>query len=55
MEQKQTLSEFEYMRDLAELKALGNLSLEQPLTQEQYNKMISLAQKLSIIDGEWTT
>jgi len=49
------IEEFEIMRKEAELKALSNLSLERPLTDEEYNKIISLAEELNIICGEWTT
>lgn len=52
---KEAIESFEYTRNLAELKALSKLSLERPLTDEEYNKMISLAKKLNIVDGEWTT
>ena len=52
--EQQAIEEFEYMRDMAELKALSNISLERPLTNEQYNKMISLAKKLNMISAEQT-
>lgn len=55
MDKQQVIKEFEYMRDMAELKALSNLSLEQPPTQEQYEKMISLAKKLNLVSEDWTT
>ena len=57
MEQKKELNlieTFEYMRDIAELKALSNISLEQPLTDKQYKRMIELSKKLNMILGEWT-
>jgi len=53
-EQKE-INKFEKMTDMSKLKALSNLSLERPLTNEEYRKMISLAKKLNIKDGEWTT
>jgi len=34
--------EFEYMRNLAELKALSAYSLENPLSDEQYKRMMKL-------------
>jgi len=49
---KEEIESFEFMRNSAELKALSNLSLEQPLTDEQYNKMMALAKKLNIISGK---
>jgi len=42
MNPKQAIQQFENMRNIAELKALSNLSLEQPLTQQQYDKMMEL-------------
>ncbi len=45
---KELIGNFEDMKDRAELQALSNLSLEQPLTDEQYNKMMALAKKLNI-------
>lgn len=47
------IESFEFMRNSAELKALSNLSLEQPLTDKQYNRLIFLAKKLNIKGGEW--
>lgn len=49
---KEAIESFEFMRNSAELKALSNLSLEQPLTDEQYNKMMSLAKKLNMVGGK---
>ncbi len=49
------IEDFEYMKDKAELKALSNLSLERPLTDEEYNRMIFLGKKLNLIGGDWTT
>lgn len=51
-EAKEIINEFEYMRDLAELKALSNLSLERPLVNEEYQKMMALGRKLNIVN--WT-
>lgn len=46
-EQRETsIKEFESMRNLAELKALSSLSLERPLTEEQYNRMMELKKEV---------
>jgi len=45
---KRETNEFEFMRDLAELKALSDYSLKTPLNDAQYQKMISLAKKLGL-------
>jgi len=39
---KQIMEEFESMRNMAELKALSNVSQERPLTDDEYNKMMML-------------
>lgn len=38
--------DFEYMKDMAELKALSNYSLQNPLTDEQFNRMMVLKNKV---------
>jgi len=43
---KQLIKEFEGMKDLAELKALSKYSLENPLTDKQYNRMMFLKNNL---------
>ena len=43
---KQLIEEFEFMRDMAEIKALSKVSLEQPLTQTQIERMLQLKKKL---------
>jgi len=43
---KELLKEFEAMKNMSELRALSNLSLEKPLTEEQYKKMMELKQKI---------
>lgn len=56
MEEKTELTlieSFEFDKDKAELKALSDLSLEQPLTDEQYDRMMALSKKLNLIGGEW--
>ena len=40
------MEEFEFMRNQAELKALSNLSLQQPLTDKQFNRMMELKKKV---------
>jgi len=45
---KQIMEEFEDMRNMAELKALSNVSLEQPLNDEQYNRMMQLKKEVGI-------
>lgn len=42
MNKKQFAKNFEGMRNFAELKALSNHSLEKPLTDKQYNRMMEL-------------
>lgn len=39
------IEEFESMREIAELKALSNYSLENPLTDTQYRRMVKLFNK----------
>jgi len=43
---KKEITEFERMRDLAELKALSKYSLENPLTDKQYNRLMELKEKI---------
>jgi len=43
---KQFIQEFEQTIEMAELKALSKHSLENPLTDEQYNRMMFLKNKL---------
>ena len=43
---QEVIKEFEDMRNMSELKALSNHSLENPLTEEQYKKMMELKQKV---------
>lgn len=40
--QKQAIKEFNQMRNLAELKAISKISLERPLTNDEFNKMMEL-------------
>lgn len=53
-EQKKAIEDFELMKKQAELKALSDLSLIQPLTDEQYDKMINLSKELNLIGEDWT-
>jgi hypothetical protein len=45
---KKAIKDFEYMRDMAELKALSKHSLEHPLTDRQYERMMFLGKKLGL-------
>jgi len=40
------INEFEQMRNTAELKALSNFSLESPLNDEQFKRMMELKEML---------
>jgi len=42
MNKQDVIKEFEYMRNMAELKALSNFSLENPLSDEQFKRMMEL-------------
>ena len=42
------IQDFESMKEMAELKALSSLSLEQPLNNEQHRRMINLAMKFNL-------
>lgn len=46
MNPQQAIKEFESMRNLAELKALSNVSLERPLSDDEYSKMMELKEKV---------
>ena len=49
MNQKQKfMQEFEGMRNLAELKALSNVSLERPLSDCEYNRMMELKKEIGL-------
>ena len=41
-EQENFIKEFEYMRNLAEIKALSSISLERPLNDVEFNRMMEL-------------
>ncbi len=41
-EAEKAISEFESMRNMAELRALSSHSLEHPLTPSQYERMMEL-------------
>ena len=45
-EGKKLLKQFEYMRDLAELKVLSALSLERPLDEVEYERIMLLKRKV---------
>lgn len=44
------IKEFEYMRNMAELKALSKVSLERELTDREFNRMMQL--KRIVLGGE---
>ena len=44
--QKKIIENFELMRNMAELKALSKLSLEQQLTDKQYERIMELQKTL---------
>ena len=43
---RQAIKEFEAITEMAELRALSKLSLETPLNDSQFNRMIELKNKL---------
>ena len=43
---KKLIREFEAMRDTAEIRALSSLSLERPLTDAQFRRMMELKEKI---------
>jgi hypothetical protein len=45
---KNVVQDFERMRDLAELRALSNYSLENELSDVQYERMMFLGKKLGL-------
>jgi hypothetical protein len=42
------LLEFEFMKDESELKSLSKISLERPLSDTEYFRLIKLKEKLKI-------
>lgn len=46
MERSKAIKEFENMRNMAELKALSSFSLENPLSDEQFKRMMELKKKV---------
>lgn len=40
--QQEAIKEFEHMRNMAELKALSSYSLENPLNDSQFKRMMEL-------------
>lgn len=40
------IEEFESMKDMAEIRALSNISLERPLDDREYNRMMQLKEKI---------
>ena len=47
-ERKKFVKDFEYMRDMAELRALSSYSLEVPLDDCQFKRMMELKHKLGL-------
>lgn len=45
-EQEQEIKKFEQMKNMAELKALSQVSLEQPLTDTQFKRIMELKKEL---------
>lgn len=45
---KQEINQFEQMRNMAELKALSSYSLENPLNDNQYKRMMELKKGVGI-------
>jgi len=45
MMNKQVIKEFESMRNMAELRALSNVSIERELMDHEYSRMMELAKK----------
>ncbi len=45
MEKEKIIRDFEKIRNFAELKALSKLSLEKPLTDNQFKRMMELKKK----------
>ncbi len=46
MNPKQVMKEYQEMMDMAEIKALSKHSLETPLTDNQFKRMMELKDKL---------
>lgn len=42
MDKDKAIREFEYMRNMAELKALSKVSLERPLNDREFERMMEL-------------
>ena len=46
MTPKEAIEEFEDMRGMAELKALSSVSLERPLTDQEFRRMMTLKKEV---------
>ena len=46
MNKQELIKDFEYMRNLAELKALSKLSLERPLIDKEFKRMMKLKKEV---------
>ena len=47
-EAKKAITDFEYMRYSAEARALSKLSLERPLTEEEFTRYKDVCEKIGI-------
>lgn len=45
MNGKELIKEFEQMRNVSELRALSNVSLDRPLTDKEFNELMELKNK----------
>ena len=45
-EGQKLMQEFEAMKSMAELKALSNVSLERPLSEDEFKRMMELKKKV---------
>ena len=45
---KQLINQFEGMTKMAELKALSKISLERPLNDSEYNRMMELKKEVGL-------
>ena len=45
-EKQKAMQDFEAMQDMAELRVFSNISLERPLTEDEFKRMMDLKRKL---------
>lgn len=48
MNPKSEIEDFENMRNMAELRALSRVSLERPLTDREYERMMKLKEEVGL-------